>query len=124
MSVSPRPLLTCGSSMRPKLPPETCNRLIQPEAPLRKTSLPAPGQRNDSTAGLVDPAEARSVQRDRRHHRPCGQTDQRRAAAGVPQLAPVDGLTKFMLRSLGLLWLKKRHSLAILLGLLVGGVLV
>ena len=40
------------------------------------------------------------------------------------QLAPVDSLTKFMLRSLGCLWLKKRHSLAILLGLLVGAVLV
>ena len=40
------------------------------------------------------------------------------------QLAHVDNLTKFMLRSLGFLWLKRRHSLAILLGLLVGGVLV
>src|SRR5262245_39841128 len=125
----------------------------------QKNFTPA-GERNDSTAGRVDPAEARSVQRELRHYRPCGEADQRRwgadrcrlpyadhvlvrpgvramgqagrrgprpapvAAAGVPQLAPMDALTKFKLRSLGFLWLKKRHSLAILLGLLVGGVLV
>jgi len=76
------------------------------------------GYRMPSSAG----AAWRSIDESRRT--PRTETCSGRGCWRSATSAPVDSHTKFMLVPLGFLWLKRRHSLAILLGLLVGGVLV